>query len=153
MFAIIRVRGEVHTNPTVKKTFEILGLNRVNHLSLKANNDMTKAMVKNVESFVAYGEINSQTLGLVLEKRGRLIGDKRLDAEFLKKHGFKSFENAAQAILENKTTLSRLGIKKIFRLNAPRKGFERKGIKKAFGLGGATGYRANEINALIKRMA
>jgi large subunit ribosomal protein L30 len=40
----------------------------------------------------------------------------------------------------------------VFRLNPPRKGFERKGIKKPFHLGGAYGYRGKRIDDLIKRM-
>lgn len=43
-------------------------------------------------------------------------------------------------------------IKNYFRLNSPRKGFERKGIKKPFSIGGALGYRGSKINDLIKRM-
>ena len=43
-------------------------------------------------------------------------------------------------------------IKKYFRLNAPRKGFGRKGIKHTFKEGGALGYRGQAINDLIKRM-
>jgi large subunit ribosomal protein L30 len=42
--------------------------------------------------------------------------------------------------------------KPYFRLNPPRGGFERKGIKKGFGQGGALGYRGAEINILIKKM-
>ncbi len=42
--------------------------------------------------------------------------------------------------------------KKAFRLNPPKGGFERKGIKKAFREGGALGYRKDKINGLIKRM-
>ena len=42
--------------------------------------------------------------------------------------------------------------KLIFKLNPPRKGFERKGIKTPFSLGGALGDRKNKINDLIKRM-
>ena len=153
MFAIIRVRGEVHTNPTVKKTMELLGLNRISHMVLKPKTAQMQSMLANVESFAAFGEINVPTLGLVLEKRGRLVGDKRIDDAFLKKNGFKSFEDLAGQILSGNTQFSRLGIKKVFRLNSPRKGFERGGIKKAFAMGGATGYRANEINKLIERMA
>ncbi|MFH0954941.1 MAG: 50S ribosomal protein L30 [Candidatus Micrarchaeota archaeon] len=153
MFAIVRLRGEVHTNPTVKKTMELLGLNRISHMVLKPKTAQMQAMIKNVESFTAFGEINSVTLALVLEKRGRLVGDKRLDAAFLKKKGFKSFEDLANQLIAGKTTVSKLGIKKVFRLNSPRKGFERGGIKKSFSMGGATGYRANAINDLIKRMA
>jgi large subunit ribosomal protein L30 len=42
--------------------------------------------------------------------------------------------------------------KKFFRLNPPRGGFGRKGIKIPFKVGGALGYRGNKINDLIKRM-
>ncbi len=42
--------------------------------------------------------------------------------------------------------------KKTFRLNPPRGGFGRKGIKRPFGEGGALGYRGNKINELLKRM-
>lgn len=40
----------------------------------------------------------------------------------------------------------------IFRLNPPRGGFERKGIKTPFSLGGALGNRRDKINDLIKKM-
>ena len=39
-----------------------------------------------------------------------------------------------------------------FRLNPPRKGYGRKGIKYNFKVGGALGYRKEKINDLIKRM-
>ena len=42
--------------------------------------------------------------------------------------------------------------KGFFRLHPPRKGFERKGIKRPFTVGGALGYRGKKINELIKRM-
>ena len=40
----------------------------------------------------------------------------------------------------------------LFRLHPPRGGFERKGIKKTFNLGGVLGYRKNKIDVLIKKM-
>lgn len=39
-----------------------------------------------------------------------------------------------------------------FALHPPRGGFERKGTKMPFKLGGVYGYRADKINDLIKRM-
>ena len=42
--------------------------------------------------------------------------------------------------------------KPFFRLHPPRKGFERKGIKTPFAMGGALGNRKEKINDLIKRM-
>ena len=44
------------------------------------------------------------------------------------------------------------GLKNFFRLSPPVKGFDRKGIKVQFSLGGALGYRKEKINDLIKRM-
>ena len=42
--------------------------------------------------------------------------------------------------------------KKFFRLCPPKGGFERKGIKTPFALGGALGNRKDKINDLIRRM-
>ncbi len=42
--------------------------------------------------------------------------------------------------------------KKFFRLNPPKKGYGRKGIKIAFGIGGALGDRKEKINDLLNRM-
>lgn len=42
--------------------------------------------------------------------------------------------------------------KKYFALQPPKGGFERKGIKNPYTIGGALGYRGDEINALIKKM-
>lgn len=41
---------------------------------------------------------------------------------------------------------------KVFRLNPPRKGYGRKGVKMPFSLGGATGDRKEKINDLLSRM-
>jgi len=43
-------------------------------------------------------------------------------------------------------------IKKMFRLHPPIGGFERKGIKKSFAVGGVLGNRKEKINDLIKKM-
>ncbi len=153
MLAIIRIRGEVHVRQSITATLDKLGLNRVNHLTLKPATDSVKGMLKKAEHYVAYGEISTETLTALLSKRGRLLGDQKIDAAFLKKHRFSSVDELAKQVLLGKTTLAALGIKKVFRLNSPKKGFERGGIKKAFGVGGAAGYRASAINALIQKMA
>lgn len=46
----------------------------------------------------------------------------------------------------------RSGKKKFCRLNSPKKGYGRKGIKVPFKIGGALGYRKEKINNLIRRM-
>ena len=44
------------------------------------------------------------------------------------------------------------GDSKFYRLNSPRKGYGRKGLKLDFSNGGGLGYRGDKINDLIKRM-
>ena len=46
----------------------------------------------------------------------------------------------------------KLGEQKFYRLNPPRKGFGRKGIKTPFNKSGALGYRGEKINDLVARM-
>ena len=48
--------------------------------------------------------------------------------------------------------IKKYGEQKTFRLSPPLKGYERKGTKKPFKLGGALGNRGEKINDLIKRM-
>jgi len=55
-------------------------------------------------------------------------------------------------LLMKKAEKDKKGRLKPFRLNPPKGGFERKGIKVSFKAGGALGYRADNINTLIKKM-
>lgn len=150
MLAAIRVRGWVDISPGIKKTLELVGLDRINHLRLVKEEQ--RPMLDKAGQYITFGEIDAATLALVVEKRARLVGDKKLDKDFLKEKKFKDFDEMAKAIIEGKTNLKELGIKHVFRLGPPKKGYERAGIKKSYTVGGALGYRAGDINALIKRM-
>jgi len=61
-------------------------------------------------------------------------------------------EETEKLLIEKRAEKKGKEIKPFFRLNPPKGGFERKGIKKAYSEGGALGYRGKEINSLIKRM-
>ncbi|MFA4855787.1 MAG: 50S ribosomal protein L30 [archaeon] len=150
MFVAIRVRGCVDVTPDIKRTLELLRLDRVNHMVLV--DEAKKGMLSKVQFYITFGEIDAETLALAIEKRARFPGRKRLGADFLKEKGFKSFEEMAKALIEGKARLQDFGVKPVLRLNPPKKGYERAGIKKGFSVGGALGYRASDINRLVKRM-
>ncbi len=150
MYAAIRVRGSVNVSPNIRKTLELLMLDRVNHLVLVKEEQ--KGMLKKVQAYTTFGEIDSETLEALLEKRGRIPGNKKLDQAFLKEKKLKGFKELASNLMEGKAKLQTLGIKPVFRLRPPRKGYERAGIKKGYSVGGALGYRASDINKLVKRM-
>jgi len=81
-----------------------------------------------------------------------LAGNKKITDAFLKEKGFHSWKDFLKAIGGEKVELKKLGIKPVFRLKPPKKGFGRRGIKKPYSIGGALGYRASDINDLISRM-
>ncbi len=153
MLAVIRIKGELHLPKGKKKALELLRLFKANHLVLVKEKPELKKMLKSIETIITFGELEESALELLLEKRARIQGNRRIDSGFLKKQKIVSIKGLAKDILEGKKTLQEFGIKSVFRLKAPRKGFERAGIKKSYSVGGAWGYRAHDINYLIKRMA
>ena len=138
MYAVIRIRGSIKTRHDVRRAFETLNLTRVNHLSVWPENNENYRAIKKVEGYATFGIINEDTLKEVLEKRGNF--EEGTDAK-------KAF-----AALKSGKSAKEAGIKNCFRLSPPKKGYERKGIKKSFTLGGALGNRKEAINDLIMKM-
>jgi len=152
MYVVIRIRGNVRVRDKLEDTLGMLRLHRVNHAVLIPEGKQYKNMVRKVEPFITYGEINLDMLEKMLAKRGKTETGKALTSEFLKEIKFAGMKELAEATISGKTTLKKLGIKPVFRLRPPKKGHMRKGIKKNYSLGGAAGYRASDINALVKKM-
>ncbi len=134
MYAAIRVRGTVNIPPKIKRAFKQLNLNKPNHLVLLKENKISEGQLKLLSPYITYGVINKSTLAKLLKKRARLVGDKKLNEEWLKKKNFNSFLDLADAIIQNKITLQKLG------------------IRKSYKEGGALGFRGDDINQLILRM-
>ncbi len=150
---VIRIHGRVDVKPKLRDTLDKLRLRRKFVCVVLPNKKEIVNMVKKVEYYVTWGEIDKDTFKKLLKKRGRLTGNKRINEEFIKKNNFKSFDEMADYIYEDPLRrLKELGIKPFFRLRPPRGGFERGGIKKHFKEGGALGYRGEKINELIEKM-
>ncbi|MEM2121572.1 MAG: uL30 family ribosomal protein [Candidatus Woesearchaeota archaeon] len=118
LLGVVLIGRTANARFVVKDTLKKLNLLRHNSLAIIPKTPSYLGMIKKVEPFITWGEINQETIKLLKEKRTPIVKKNSL----------------------------------IFRLNPPRKGFERKGIKKPFNLGGAYGYRAEKINDLIRRM-
>jgi large subunit ribosomal protein L30 len=109
-------------------------------------------MLYRVQNYVTWGEVSKETVALLLKKRGRLAGGKKLTDESVEKLGFKSIDALADAIANCKAEFQKLpNMQPVFKLSPPSKGFKGK-TKKSFSTGGEAGYRGEEINELIKRM-
>jgi large subunit ribosomal protein L30 len=139
MYAIIRIRGKINVSPKTKKTFELLNLESANNLSIWQENETNLKMLKTVENYSTFGILDEKTLKELIEKKGR-TKEEKLDAE-----------KVLKGLKEGKST-KEMNLINCFKMSPPKKGFERKGIKKPYSLGGALGNRKEKINELIKRM-
>jgi len=137
--AVILVRGLIDVRKPVKDTLAMLRLTRKNHCVVIDNTPVNLGMLKKVKDYVTWGEISEEVLKELIEKRGEeYFGPETCSKGKIKYKKFFTHNNKKY--------------KKYFRLNPPRKGFGRKGIKIPFKVGGALGYRKEKINDIIKRM-
>jgi large subunit ribosomal protein L30 len=146
MIAVIKIRGTVKARKEIIDTLKMLRLHRKHHCILLNLNDSLKGMLQKVKDYVTWGEISDEMLKELLRKRGRKEGNKRLSEEEVEKifKELKNFEgHPAKKLME-------LGIKPVFRLTPPSKGFK-KSIKQHFPKG-ELGYRGKAINDLLERM-
>jgi len=120
--AIIRIRGKVRVNKDIIDTLDMLRLYRQNYCAVYEKTPSIIGMIQKIKDYVAWGEIDDETFKILKDKRGKPNPKKKEE------------------------------VKPYFRLNPPRGGFERKGIKKGFNAGGALGYRGKKIIELINRM-
>lgn len=133
-------------------TLRMLGLTRVNHCVLTNDDPTTLGMLRKVKDVVTWGEVNQETLAELLRRRGRLAGNKKLADEHVKSStGLTSIDEFAKVFHEGGLELRAIqGLKKVFRLHPPSKGYE--ATKRPFKMGGSLGYRGEKINELLQRM-
>ena len=150
--AVIKVRGTISAQREVKETLSMLHLLKTNHAVLLNNNPSLIGMLYRVQNYVTWGEPSKEIVAMLLKKRGRMSGDKKLTDEYAQKIGFKSIDALAEAIVSCKMDYKKLpDIQPMFKLRPPSKGFKGK-TKKSYKAGGEAGYRGKSIDDLLKRM-
>ena len=137
--AAVRVRGITGVESSISDTLKMLKLYKNNFCIVLPNNPIYAGMLRKAKDYITWGEIDNDTFRLLVDKRGEEFKQRTSDSK--NKTEYTDF-----------ITINNKKMKKYFRLNSPKKGFERKGIKHTYKNGGALGYRGAAINKLIKRM-
>ncbi len=151
--ALIRIHGKVGVRKKARDTLNMLKLYKKYHCVIVPNTKPFLGMIKQVKDFITWGEIDKETLTLLLEKRGRLPNKQPLNEDYVKEKINSSIKQFAEDVLNFKKRLKDLpGLKLFFKLAPPRGGFGRKGTKQPYSIGGVLGYRKEKINDLIKKM-
>lgn len=151
--AVIRVKGKPGLKVEIRKTLDLMLLYKKHHCVIIPNTPAYIGMLEKVKNTATWGEIDEPTFKLLLEKRGRLPRKKSLTESYLKENAKCSLDDFVKKFMSFGIELKDVpGLKRFFKLTPPRHGFEKKGIKAPFSMGGVLGYRKDKINDLIKRM-
>lgn len=151
MIAAIRVRGRTGIKKDISDTMDMLKLTRINHAVLIRENPSYQGMLQKAKDYITWGEVDEDTVSKLLSKRGKIAGNVKLTEDYLKENtDFSSVDELSMALLDSEAKLEDIGVKPVFRLHPPRKGYE--DIKKTFRESGSLGYRGDKIRDLIKKM-
>ena len=137
--AAIRIRGLIGIKSTIEDNLKMLRLYKKNYCVVIPSTQVNLGMMQKANDYITWGEVSDEIYNILIEKKGEEFKGREKDSK--EKIIYNDF-----ILVNNKK------IKRYFRLNPPRKGFGRKGIKHSFKNGGALGYRGEAMNDLIKRM-
>ena len=133
-FLVIRARSDRGVTRKIRETMAMLNLTRVNHATIVMDNPSYRGMLHKSKDYITWGEVDAKTIEKLIKERGRMSGDKPVTDSTVKE--FSNFN----------------GIKPIFRLHPPRGSKGWGGIKRAYTVGGALGFRGEAIGDLADRM-
>lgn len=149
-YLVVRIKGTVNIPTWAKTTLDNLNLDKRFRATIVPENAESLGMLRKVKEVVAWTQADAGMVKELLEKRGRKAGYKPITKTDLPKE-YKSIDDLAQAIAENKVAMSKVeGIKPWFALSPPKGGFKRK-TKQQYSQDGVLG-EDKELVEIVKRM-
>ncbi len=140
--AVLRIRGVRKVAPRIKKTLELLRLEKPNHCVLLEDTPQNLGMLNIAKDYVTYGPVDEKTIYTLLSRKGRKGA--ALLRTVLKEDQLKA---AAKEISAGKKTAEYAN--PVFRLKPPSKGY--KDIKTSYPAG-ELGKREDMVPLLRKML-
>ena len=111
-------------------------------------------MLQKAKDYVTWGEVEADAIATLINERGRMAGDKQVtDAEVKSCSDHSTIKALSKAIASGDATTKDVeGMKPVFRLHPPRGSKGWGGVKRAYSVGGALGFRGENIVELAARM-
>jgi large subunit ribosomal protein L30 len=147
---VVNLRGGVNVPYWAKRTLALMKLNTRFRATIVRDSPETRGMLSVVKDYVAWSPADVTLITKMLEKRGRVRGDKPITKKIIEGWGFKSMSELATALSEGEIIPSRLEGLKSFALNSPKGGFSRS-RKKGFKSGGMLAENP-ELPIIVKTM-
>jgi len=150
-YLVVRIKGQADVPYWANTTLNLLKLEKKYRATILPIKENTAGMLKKIQHYISWQEIDTKTTKELLDKKGRRTGYKKITAEDISKAGFKTIDDLASSLSEGKTSMTKIKpLKPWFALSPPKHGFKRS-TKHLYGQKGILGYN-KELSTLVKRM-
>ena len=150
-FLVVRIKGQADVPHWANTTVNLLNLEKKYRAVIIPVKENTVGMLRKVQHYLSWQEIDIETTKELLDKKGRKSGYKKITDEDVSKVGFKTIDELATSLSEGKISMAKIKpIKPWFALSPPRQGFKRS-TKRLYGQKGVLGHN-KELTTLIRRM-
>ena len=150
-YLVVRIKGQADCPYWATTTMNLLKLDKKYRATILPSKDNTLGMLRKVQHYVFWVEIDASLAQELIEKKARKSGYQKITDEDLKELGFANSSELATALADGKATLSKLKpLKPWFALAPPVHGFKRS-TKKLYGQKGVLGAN-KELDTIVRRM-
>ena len=152
MICVIRIHGMVELKKKIAETLDRLRLRRKYSCVVLNPTEEQMGMIKKLRDFVAFGEINKETLEKLIAKRGKWnfpVNSEKSEqkGKLIDKSKKIDAKKMAEELMNGKSYWA-LDLKPFFRLHPPRGGIK----SKIHFPKGVLGDNKKKINELVERM-
>jgi len=150
-YLVVRIKGQADVPHWANTTLNLLKLEKKYRAVILPVKDNTAGMLKKIQHYISWQEIDTKTTKELLDKKGRRTGYKKITSEDISQAGFKTIDDLAVSLSEGKTSMSKIKpLKPWFALSPPKQGFKRS-TKRLYGQKGILGHN-KELTTLVRRM-
>ena len=151
LLLVVNFHGAINSSSAVRKALDELKVIRRFSATIVPDDSPTIGMLKLCKDRLAWSPIETEFLASLLKERGMVSTDRHLDADSLKRAGFKTHAEMAKKMAENGTRLSAVeGVRPFFRLAPPRGGFKRS-LRRQYTERGLLGSNP-KLEEIVRRM-
>ena len=119
-FLVVRISGQADVPYWADTTMRLLKLEKKYRATIIPEKDNTIGMLRKIQHYVSWQEIDIETVKELLDKKARKSGYKKVTNEDITSIGFTSIDELATSLAEGKTSLSKLKpLKPWFALDPP----------------------------------
>ena len=150
-YIVVRIKGLADVPHWANTTLRLLKLEKKYRATIIPAKENTLGMLKKVQHYIAWKEIDVSLTKELLDKKARKSGYQKVSTDDLTKLKFDNIDALASSLTEGKISMSKLKpLKPWFALAPPRGGFKRS-TKRLYGQKGILGHN-NELDTIVRSM-